>query len=347
MPAFMSLPCRDRRKAHCRPRFLWLPAATCTRFRLERRARTEIRIAQQKYFCYVSASFFAGSADVAVGSGGVKRCGKHDVCYPGSSLRDGPVQFPFLARNRPWANGESREMIDQGSPWRRQAIQLGHRPPVAISISWLGMLAISGCAAMWPFGDRERTSFHTPALRVDTIRQLAAQADGTNSAEQQRLVGDLARQIQIENDPLVREAIIASAAEFQTPLAERILLAGLNDDAVAVRILCCRLLGKRAEPQLIEPLSGVIRQDSDIDVRMAAISALGEIKAAEAVQALSVALDHRDPAVQYAGVQALKSASGEDFGNDVRAWRQFVAGETPTPPREISVAERLRQLSPL
>ena len=210
-----------------------------------------------------------------------------------------------------------------------------------------GLAASPGCASMWPFGDQERTAFHTPAIRVDSFRQLAAQSDGTDSREQQRLVEQLARQIQIEADPLVREAIIESAAEFRTSLAERMLLAGLNDESIPVRIRCCELLGARGDQRFVEPLSRVLREDANIDVRLATIAALGEVPTPQAVQALAPALDHRDPAMQFAAVQALRSASGEDFGNDVNAWQQFVAGKTPDPPREISVAERLRRLSPL
>ena len=223
--------------------------------------------------------------------------------------------------------------------WPRIAVKTG---------TMLLLLAMtSGCATMWPFGSEDRTSFHTPAMRADAIRQMAAQADGTNSSEQQQIVEQLARQIQIEGDPLVREAIIESASDFRTPLAERIVVAGLRDASIPVRIRCCQLLGRRGEQQFIAPLSGVLKNDANIDVRLAAIAALGQVPSEGAVTALGPALDHRDPAVKFAAMQALKSASGEDFGNSVPAWQQYVAGEQPDPPQEISVAERLRRLSPL
>src|SRR5262249_30039054 len=124
-----------------------------------------------------------------------------------------------------------------------------------------------------------------------------------------------------------------------------VLEAGLNDENAAVRVSCCRALGKRAEPTSVQSLSGALKQDKDIDVRMAAAEALGKIKSPEAVKAIGVALDDRDPGLEYAGVQSLKAVTGKDYGPDVQAWRQVAAGQTP-PPYTPSVAERLRKVSP-
>src|SRR6185437_10329091 len=121
--------------------------------------------------------------------------------------------------------------------------------------------------------------------------------------------------------------------------------AGLNDENPSVRISCCRALGKRADPTSVEPLSGALKQDKDVDVRMAAAEALGKINSPEAIKALGVALDDRDPALQYAGVQSLKAITGKDYGPNVQAWKQMVAGENP-PPYTPSVAERLQKLKP-
>ena len=57
------------------------------------------------------------------------------------------------------------------------------------------------------------------------------------------------------------------------------------------------------------------------------------------INELEVALLDRDPAMQFAGVQSLRQASGEDLGNDVQAWRQYVASLTPAGERSVSIAE--------
>jgi hypothetical protein len=214
------------------------------------------------------------------------------------------------------------------------------------------LVTLSGCHSFlgyrgWPFPERERTSFHTPAMRIDTIRQFAGRADGTDSAEQRELTDQLARQIQIEPDPLVRTAIIGAAAEFRTPLGQQILEAGLNDADQAVRVACCQALGRRAETRSVASLSRALGDDKEIDVRLAAAEALGAMNSPESMAALVIALDDRDPALQYVGVQSMKSITGQDYGGDVAKWRQVATGGAPpAAPETPSIAERIRRASP-
>ncbi len=211
------------------------------------------------------------------------------------------------------------------------------------------LLMLSGCAmyernrpTFWPFPERELTTFNTPAMRVDAVREFAAKSTGADSPEQRQITDQLARQIQVEPDPLVRQAVVTSIAAYKTPMAQQVLEAGLGDDNAAVRVACCRSLGKRAETASVASLANALRSDKDQEVRMAAAEALGKINSPESIKALAVALDDRDPAMQYAGVQSLKSITGKDYGPDVKAWRQVAAGENP-PEHAPSIAERLRK----
>lgn len=215
------------------------------------------------------------------------------------------------------------------------------------------VLLAAGCQSTpeWmnygPFAATDRTTYTTPAMRTDAIRDFAAQADGTDSQAQRDLTDQLARQIQIEQDPLVRKAIVDTLAEFRTQLAQQVLTAGLNDVEPMVRMACCRALGRQAEVSSVSALAQALHSDEDLDVRLEAAEALGQIRAPEAVVALRVALDDADPALQYAGVQSLKSITGRDLGGDVQAWRQLAAGEEPIPIETApSVADRIRNLSP-
>lgn len=202
-----------------------------------------------------------------------------------------------------------------------------------------------GCSS-WPFAEKERSSIITPAMRMAAVREFGPRARNADAAEQQRLCEQLALQIQTEPDPLVRQEIQNTVAEFSTPLALKMLLAGLQDDDLSVRLTCCYRLAERGDPAAIGPLRTALETDHELDVRLAAIDALGKIRSTESVSALGVALADRDPAVQYAGVQALKTASGQDLGNDVAMWQQYVSGEHPAIKPEVSVAERVKQWSP-
>jgi hypothetical protein len=214
------------------------------------------------------------------------------------------------------------------------------------------LISLGGCAfydrhrpAFWPFPERKLTTYHTPAMRVDAVKEFSTRSTGVDSPEQRQITDQLARQIQVEPDPLVRQAVVSSIAEFRTPISQQVLEAGLNDESAAVRQTCCRVLGRRAEAGSVKCLANALNSDKDVDVRLAAAEALGKIKSPEAIKALSVALDDRDPALQYAGVQSLKAITGRDYGPDVQAWRQVAAGQTP-PPYTPSVAERLRRVTP-
>jgi hypothetical protein len=212
---------------------------------------------------------------------------------------------------------------------------------------------VAGCTTVpgyWPFIAADNTDYRTPVMRLDAVREFATKSTGQDTQEQRAITDQLARQIQIEPDPLVRRAIIATISEFRTPLAQQVLEAGLHDFEPQVRIACCEALGRRGESKSVVSLAAALRDDKDIDVRMAATDALGRIPAAESIQALRTALDSRDPALQYAGVQSMRSISGRDFGGDVGAWRQFAEGNPPAGSQatgsQISVADRLRQFSP-
>ena len=202
-----------------------------------------------------------------------------------------------------------------------------------------------GCSS-WPFAEKERTSIITPGMRMAAVKEFGPRANNADPFEQQRLCEQLARQIQSEPDPLVRQEIQNSAAQFSTPLALKMLLAGLQDDDLNVRLTCCYRLAERGDVAAIGPLRTALETDRELDVRLAAIDALGKIHSTESVAALGLALADRDPAVQYAGVQALKTASGQDLGNDVTAWQQYVSGGNPSIKPEISVAQRVKEWSP-
>lgn len=199
-----------------------------------------------------------------------------------------------------------------------------------------------GCSSL-PFQhQRESTSIITPGMRMAAIQEIGARAADADAEEQQRLTEQLATQIQTEPDPLVRQAIQRSVAQLPTPLAQSVLIAGLQDESLDVRLACCYGLGQRTDPSVISALRVALETDEALDVKLSAIDALGQIKSPQSVSALALAVNDRDPAMQYAGVQALKSISGKDLGNDVAAWRQYAAGEQP----EISLAARPTGWSP-
>jgi hypothetical protein len=189
---------------------------------------------------------------------------------------------------------------------------------------------------------KDRTTYRTPDMRLDAIREIGNRSDGTDSPQQQAFVNQLAAQIQVEPDPLIRQQIVLSVGEFRTPLAQQVVLAALDDSAAIVRQASCDTLGKRGDEAAIEPLAGTLASDDSIDVRLAATAALGKFKSQQAARALTAALADSDPAMQYAGVQAMKNITGQDYGPDVETWLAVAQGESPKSAPEVSVASRPR-----
>jgi hypothetical protein len=226
------------------------------------------------------------------------------------------------------------------------------KSPIYLLLVLLVPLVASGCSATrpkWFFPDKpEKTSYRTASMRLDAVRDIQRKATGVDTPEQREITDQLARQIQIEPDPLVREAIVEAMTEFKTPLAKQVLHAGLADTDSEVRRKCCVALGKRAETDSVQLLAEVIARDEEHEVRIAAVDALGKIKSPESIKALAAALEDADPAMQYAGVSSMKSISGRDYGGDVALWLEYARnGEAPLPDKSsISVAERIKSLSP-
>lgn len=209
----------------------------------------------------------------------------------------------------------------------------------------LACVAAAGCMSngprllgLNPFYQVERTTFVTPAKRLAEIRAVADKSTGADTPEQQALVEALVAPLPEEPDPLVRQAILETAAEFKTPLASRALLAGLTDDSPHVREAACRLLAAHPASGAVEALAARAHGDESFDVRVAAARALAPNGATP--QQLLMLLEDPNPAMQLVGAEAMRSATGKDFGGDVGAYIALARGETP-PERSGSVASRL------
>ena len=152
----------------------------------------------------------------------------------------------------------------------------------------------------------------------------------------------LAYEVRTEDDPLIRTQIVRTLAAFETPAASAALAASLNDPNSDVRIAVCESLASRGDAEAVRTLSAALASDTDIDVRLAAARALGETGDPAAIRGLAVGLEEDDPAIQYRVVQSLRKLSPQDFGNDVPAWREYLASGAP-PPKTASLWSRIRR----
>lgn len=210
---------------------------------------------------------------------------------------------------------------------------------------WIGC-AGSKQAFRWPFTTDRTDSVPgivPPAERIDTLRKLGQKAAWAEPSEQQAIAADLAAVYQQEEDPLIRAEIVHAIGGYRTQPATYVLESALRDSDSDVRLAACEALGKHRGTEAIGMLTSTLSSDMDIDVRMAAARALGETQDPAAVAPLGKVLEERDPALQHQAVMSLQKCSGQDFGNDVSRWHQYVRGKTPDAPETISVAERVKR----
>ena len=77
---------------------------------------------------------------------------------------------------------------------------------------------------------------------------------------------------------------------------------------------------------------------------LAAARGLASYRGPAAERALAIALDDKDPALQYRAMQSLREISDRDYGNNAVAWREYLRGGNPAPPEGPSIVERINDL---
>jgi HEAT repeat protein len=195
----------------------------------------------------------------------------------------------------------------------------------------------------WPWSPEtdDAVGITTPARRIELMKQMQVDAPKQTQEQQQRIADDLAKQIQGEQDPLVRRHIIRTLGYFNVPVAAVVLKAAINDSDSAARIAACESWGRRGGTEAVEVLTGVLSSDTDTDVRLAAARAIGQTHEKAALGNLAEALVDPNPAIQYRVATSLKEVSGKDFGTDVERWRAYAKGESTQDPPE-SLVQRVK-----
>lgn len=178
-----------------------------------------------------------------------------------------------------------------------------------------------------------------PSKRIEQLRDTAGRIPSMTPAQQQTLAGELAEGYRNEADPLLRVELVRTIAKCGSPQAGETLQAAMRDSDGNVRVAACTGWAQHRGPQAVPALGEAIRKDADLEVRLAALRALGRIPGEESVAAISPALEDSDPAMQYRAVQALRELTGKDFGDDANAWREYARGGNP---KEISLVQRTK-----
>ncbi len=183
----------------------------------------------------------------------------------------------------------------------------------------------------------------TPAQRIALVRSLREKLNDA-PAESESVAADLAQRIQTETDATVRVEIAKALGDSRSPTATAVLRAGLGyprpDPDAEVRAAICQAWGRIGGDDARQMLASALANDTDDDVRVEAARSLGAFKDSANVHALAAALEDTNIAVQYTAMQSMKSVSGQNFGDDANAWREY-ARSGATNHQTPSLAARL------
>ncbi len=225
-----------------------------------------------------------------------------------------------------------------------------------VLVFWLLVIGATGCAnfdltagpSCWRFPWDEKPDvvpgITSPTERIEILQKMREKAAWAKPAEQQRISAELAESIRVEADPLIRAEIVRALAEYPTQAATSVLQAALKDSDTEVRVAACEALAKQGGTEATTVLGEALSGDVDLDVRLAAARALGQTNDERALAALGVALEDQNPAMQHRAVASLRKLTGENFGNDVNRWREYVNSDRSKPAKPVSIAERFRRM---
>lgn len=183
--------------------------------------------------------------------------------------------------------------------------------------------------AWGPFAEKNTSGIKTPAERMEELREQAELGSSRTADQRAQFAAQCAQALAQENDPLVRSEMVRAIGTHGCPAAAQALRQAMLDPDPDVRAACCQAWGNHGGVEAVQMLSSMVTGDENLDVRMAAVKALGATGESSAIQALRPALESDDPAMQVTAVASMKEVSGRDFGNDVNAWREYAAGREP------------------
>ncbi len=166
-----------------------------------------------------------------------------------------------------------------------------------------------------------------PNVRHLAYTKLASPRAYDDEAQKSEVAQVLAEKLASGKEPgASRVAICRTLGELGRPEARDVILKAINDrDEPEIRTAACRALGRVGKPEDATVLAQIMVTDSDLDTRIAAIEGLAAMKTPDPRIDLMLVdgMEHTEPAIRLASLQALKALSGQDLGVEPGPWKQY------------------------
>jgi hypothetical protein len=213
------------------------------------------------------------------------------------------------------------------------------------------VVAAAGCAE-GPFGlarynpvlyeEWKKDEKYGPTLhvRLEEMREWERTAASLAPGREQVICSQLDEIVRTDtNTLLVSQAVRTLGAIESAQSLEAIRFASTHPQP-DVRVAACRAWGMKKTPEAAEMLANLLNSDTHLDVRLAAARELKAFPGEATIQTLAVALEDPDPALQRRCAESLQAVTGRNLGNDVKAWREYIASGQAKPAEPVSVADQ-------
>jgi hypothetical protein len=215
----------------------------------------------------------------------------------------------------------------------------GERPSSRTLVRTLGVVAIvatTGCAGFQGFKFRGTTAASflrtieenkDPNERYIAYDRLSSPRCYDDEGQTERAARTLVEKLKSGHEPNATRAVICrTLGMLRRPEAREVILGVVNDEDTLVRTEACRALGRVGRPEDATVLARVMTVDVAAECRLAAIESLGELRTKDRRinEFLVTGMEHEEPAIRVASMNALKSITGKDLGVDALAWKKYI-----------------------
>ena len=151
-------------------------------------------------------------------------------------------------------------------------------------------------------------------------------SDAYDSEEQKReAVDTLIEKFERGNEPVASRAMICrTLGELRDPRAHDLLVKAASHSEAVIKVEACRALGKVGRPEDATVLAQTMTLDNLEDARIAAIEGLADLKSKDPriFKVLLDGMEHEDPAIRLAALNALRKLTRKDLGTDPADWKR-------------------------
>ncbi len=225
----------------------------------------------------------------------------------------------------------------------------------------IGLTAAHGCS---PYIGTTYQSFlrqvrenPDPNIRYIAYAKLGTPGIYESKAQKEEAVKILVAKFEAGKEPVaIRAAIVRSLGNLGDKRARDVILSAIGDkDNAVIRVEACRALGKVGLPEDATTLARIMMIDTLEDCRIAAIEAIGMLKAEDPriYQILLDGMDNDDPAIRLECLQSLRTLTKKDYGINPADWRRELEpaiaamSKAAAPPQSVLPQAVVRSAPPL